>query len=848
MSERNVKRQKGKWRFAVVAVMAIGAAAWVALFLLVNPETVREELTESLHRATGRDVAITGGVSLRFGLTPSFTADGVMIANPDGASRPAMLAIKQIAASFSLASLMTGSPSVGSMTLIEPDLLLENLADGTPNWKFIEARRPLTAPSHGLVAVRVPAMPLPLTAVDIEGGKIGYRLADGRIVTLMLSDARLTAEGFDAPLSLSLHGAVGPENFAATGSFGALGRLTARPLRGVAGPWPIDLSVTGADFSASVQGGMARPEQGKGLDLRLTLDADDATSLAAALGQTAPVALKKLHIDTRIAEGNDGSLHTEQASVSAGPSDLSAAILGLSLDKATLSAPGPGQSASLTVEGAYRGDKLELVATAMQPDVLAATQPLPVSLEAAAAGARFSAHGTLPPSLSMGGTDVMISADIPDLSALSGFSPVGLPALKNIKFGAHATDAGFKLTGTVLRDMSLQSDAGNLTGELTLDWSPAWAARGKIAGNHIVLDRLLAANNAVAGPAAPADQPAPFEAQQAATDNADANGESNGPARVFADTPLNFAALRGVELDLDASLDDASLHGASLQGIVAHINLKDGLLAINPLRASTAQGALIGALTVDAAAATPHVALTLRAPSLSAANLAAMLGFPGGADGAVQLDAKLNGSGATPRQLAATLTGHAGLSLVDGQLSDTVIQALMTDALAARGLPAINTGNGDTGDKDTNLRCFAGRVDFAGGLGTVATLALDQARLSLTGTGTIDFGSETLALHLQPLLRLGPTMVAAPMQLNGPLLAPKIALDPAADNGRVGITLSGPQNMPANPCTDDLKIARDGLTGPMPAAAPAVAPPATGLAKPIKKPIDLLRALQGLIH
>jgi len=181
-----------------------------------------------------------------------------------------------------------------------------------------------------------------------------------------------------------------------------------------------------------------------------------------------------------------------------------------------------------------------------------------------------------------------------------------------------------------------------------------------------------------------------------------------------------------------------------------------------------------------------------------------------------------------------SLNGHVGLGLVGGEVSDSLVQALIGDALQTAGVPSFGGGN-------SQVRCFALRMNFSGGIGTLRALAADTTRLSLSGEGGVDLHTRTADLHLRPQLRLGPTEVAAPVSLQGPFGALKASLDPVMGGGRVGIEIGGPSG---SGCFEKLALARNGLGGPVPQVA--AAPPADpGFAIKIKKPKDLL---QGLFH
>jgi AsmA protein len=180
----------------------------------------------------------------------------------------------------------------------------------------------------------------------------------------------------------------------------------------------------------------------------------------------------------------------------------------------------------------------------------------------------------------------------------------------------------------------------------------------------------------------------------------------------------------------------------------------------------------------------------------------------------------------------ASLEGHVGLAMVNGQVQDALIEGLIGDALHMAGLSTFGGGT-------SQVRCFALRTDFSAGIGHIRAMALDASRLSLDGTGQIDLRDDTADLHLTPRVQIGPTDVAAPVQLAGPFGHMKAELDPVLGGGRVGLSIGGGGPAPSH-CQSDLSLARNGLGGPLPAAMPASQP-----GFKIRKPKDLLK---GLFH
>jgi AsmA protein len=295
---------------------------------------------------------------------------------------------------------------------------------------------------------------------------------------------------------------------------------------------------------------------------------------------------------------------------------------------------------------------------------------------------------------------------------------------------------------------------------------------------------------------------------------------------------LPLEQLRRNDADLALNIGDLTVGGQHVEDLQAHLQLQDGKLALNPFRAETPEGAIVGGASIDASSDVPPVAVTLRSPSISADAVAGLLGYPGGAHGTMQVDAQLSGAGQTVAAVKATLNGHLGLAMVGGQVDDSLVQGLIGDALNAAGTPAISGGT-------SQVRCFAARLDFQNGVGQVRVLATDTSKLTLDGSGQIDLATRTVDLHLRPRVRLGPTEIAAPVSLRGPIGDVKATLDPVLGGGRVGVTIGGGSGGSSG-CAGDLAIARAGLGGPMPTFA---APTDPGLV--IRKPKDLLK---GLFH
>src|SRR5262249_55613621 len=119
-----------------------------------------------------------------------------------GGSAPDMAHLKSLDVSVALMPLIRGSIQVNKVTLVDPVVLLERLADGRANWQFSAA----AAPSAGAAASNSPeanagAGSIPPVSVDnftIENGTIIYRSGptQERIEAL---NATVTARSLSGP-------------------------------------------------------------------------------------------------------------------------------------------------------------------------------------------------------------------------------------------------------------------------------------------------------------------------------------------------------------------------------------------------------------------------------------------------------------------------------------------------------------------------------------------------------------------------------------------------------------------------------------------------------------------------
>ncbi len=474
--------------------------------------------------------------------------------------------------------------------------------------------------------------------------------------------------------------------------------------------------------------------------------------------------------------------------------------------------------------------------------------PLNIDLTAASAGAKLSLAGTIANPLRLSGTDLRLAADIPDLAALSGLARTGLPTLKGIAAQARLTDLAGKpglLSGFTLHELKLAMPQAQLDGDIAVTRGSPPLLQGTLHAARIDGDALRAARPVPA----PASAPAPASTAAAAP----APPPAPSPKRFIPDQELPFDLLHALDADLTVAIGELVQGGVTYRDLAGHVVLAGAVLRLDPFTATVPGGPVRLSLTVDAAKPAPPVALTLSAPSIGLAPFLTAFSLPRYAQGNLRVDADVHGTGRSPHQIAATLDGSIGLSMENAQVDARSLGDVL-NALE----PLKNSRSGFT-----ELRCLAARMDARNGAGTLRALLLDTAPASVSGSGGLNLGEETLALRLQTTIRMGATGIGAPLDVGGTFLAPKVKIDAAAPLGALaGAAANAGGNTPfgivigrlglnqlvpgasGESCAHELAIARGDT--PPPAAAPAPAAPAEPSAQPAAKapkPADLLRQL-----
>ena len=411
-------------------------------------------------------------------------------------------------------------------------------------------------------------------------------------------------------------------------------------------------------------------------------------------------------------------------------------------------------------------------------------EPFPLQINAVAGNTSLRATGTLASLASIDGADATFElrgANLADLYRLVG---VVLPETPRYAVNGQVTRQGQVWNVKSIRGRLGQSD---LAGDLAFDRSQAVPLlTGKLQSKVLDFDDLAPLvglpeqpRSVAAGPAVPAVAGVAAPARAAAA-NTDAP-----PGRVLPTATLDVQRLRAMDADVRYSAARISnVRALPLERADIHIQLKAGVLDLNPLKLGVAGGQLSGRLRINATSDPAAVAVNLDARGLQLNRLFPAVESTRSSLGRVTGNIDLTGRGNSAARMLATASGDVALLMGEGQISNLLLEVAGLDG-------------GEIikfllrGDRNVQLRCAAAAFDVKQGMMTSRAIVLDTVDTVIMGTGTISLADESLNLVLRPSPKDGSILsLRSPLKITGTFGAPRAGPDKAALAGRAGIALA----------------------------------------------------------
>jgi uncharacterized protein involved in outer membrane biogenesis len=693
---------------AVAILLVVAALVAAVVTLLLRPPSalvsgrVNAWLAGEVRKATGRDLVIKGQTSVSLFPRARLKLSDVTLSGAAGESGEPLFKAAVIEASADLLPLVRGSRSLDSVRVEAASLALAVDGKGKGNWQFdvpgssalgvgtLELTRATLAFTDARNGTSAKAADVEGTLKDVTGDRVG---------AFSLKNGALAWSGGGASTSVSAaidRGAIAGEKLSASG----VERL---------GLDAGQLSLRTGDESQA-----------------LTLDGAKLTLARVTADQIGALAVKSAAL--RYAQSSGAIVAARGIDASA--SDLTAAKTGaltLAVDRIGLArgeekpsfeigkletaSPGGAFAGPLATDFAFDWNK-ERVSGNLKlatPATLNEAKPIPMTLSVAARGASATIDGSLTSLSVIDGKAVLDAKSLRDLAAWLGTElpkpgPLAAARLegrlsasaKRIAFmdaemsldatkakGSLAVDLAGprpKLSGTIAADL-FDADAYGLgtPPPKKRDVGPAAAAIEEAAepppvslkdALKVYLRKQLKVLEAPeAAAAAVSAEPTLEELEAGGSDRSLAAGTAKKPKpQPWSDTPIDLAGLKRVDVDMAVSVAKLKWAGVEMGVPDAKAKLDDGALVLETRSLEVKGGKLSGRAQVDATAAKPRIATSIKAENVEALDIFDALGVTDYVAGKSAIEADLSGSAGSQKELVESVSGTVKVRMSKGAI------------------------------------------------------------------------------------------------------------------------------------------------------------------------------------
>lgn len=631
------------------------------------------------------------------------------------------------------------------------------------------------------------------TGIDLRAKADDLALTvNGTIAALALGelDLNFTFEALDAARLATLFdiNGVPAEKLDASGELG-LSRAKRAP-HGQSIRLAVQASL--GELRVDAKGAIAQLEPLQGADVKLVIDDPDTAALLRQL-QLPAFAEGPLHVDATMSSEGQRTKLDVQATAGDITASVSGSLAALGLRDADLQfkaeAPDAARlGAAFGVEGVPAA-KVE------------------VAGHMVAKGMDLQLDGV---SAKLGGTEARIDGTIPADREQPTTLRFDVSALSLAELKATLPVVPLKASGELTRGperievANLVARLGDtdLQGKVMVQGGAQRRLEAEVTAPLLDLTPLL-------GPAAPASQPGQSSPQP------EPPAQQNKQNYLFPESPLPVAKLEGLDAKVHFKAGELRADRLLLKDVDALVFVSDGKLETQA-RASGGYGGTLDASASVVPSSGDAVALKV---NLKVQDLRA--GLAGGDEVApaevppTSLLADITASGATPRQMASSANGSLLFSLGPGRSSKGAL-AMVGTGVIGQLFTKLNPFAEE--DKFTVVDCSVMRMDMTNGKTTLEPILFQTGKVTVTAQGSIDLGTEALALDFNTRPRKGigisPGMFTNPfLELRGTLANPSVGVGGKGVTSGALAAATGGATVIAKGAMDRLKGEAD-LCGP----------------------------------
>lgn len=361
--------------------------------------------------------------------------------------------------------------------------------------------------------------------------------------------------------------------------------------------------------------------------------------------------------------------------------------------------------------------------------------------------------------------DVAIDVSANDLAGLKPLAGDAVPARQPLKLTAQVSAGpdAVKLSG-----LSLTLGDSDLTGDATVSLTgPRPRIDAKLQSRQLNVAALLPPS--AEGGAAPGQ----------AASGGDSSGGS-GAKKVFPSDPLPLDGMKAVDAHVEISIGKAILPNLTLSDSSANIALENGKLDLKPVKTSVAGSPVEAAVALNAAAATPTLAVDLKAKKFNVGDMLKETGTTDLVEGSGDVAVTLTGQGQSVAAIMASLNGSTSVLMGEGRMRTKAFDTLVG------GLSSVMGSLFSEKSEWTVVNCVANRFAIKDGLATSQVMLFDTEYSTVVGKGDVNLAQETLALLVTPQSKSPTLNLSVPVKVGGTLAEPTFRPDELAVARRVG--------------------------------------------------------------
>ncbi|NRB04411.1 MAG: AsmA family protein, partial [Rhodobacteraceae bacterium] len=128
-----------RWILRLIGLIVVLAIVAVVSVFFLPADRIARLAAEQMRSFTGRDVAITGDVSMTVWPVLGARIGGLEVGNPDWTDKGPMLTAENAAIGIDAAALLQGEIRIKNIEATSPTIRLESRADGRASWQFTDA-------------------------------------------------------------------------------------------------------------------------------------------------------------------------------------------------------------------------------------------------------------------------------------------------------------------------------------------------------------------------------------------------------------------------------------------------------------------------------------------------------------------------------------------------------------------------------------------------------------------------------------------------------------------------------------------------------------------------------------